>query len=225
MIRRPPRSTLFPYTTLFRSGLLRSRVELGSCSGGAQPRREGVHRAGRIDQRGSRIDRDCDAQRLDQFLAARSVAHGSVNMRNDAPIAAGGYCDSERDQLSHLGVELADLRCAFGNGTIAADDIRALLRNLLNRSEQLLTVRFPILHHGGEPPCRASIPAAAEDRAAVDPVRGKRGRLLPDIRAEPLKTLRSSVASAIPPSTTTMEFGQTRKIGLRASAKGQSGSS
>src|SRR2546425_10055317 len=34
MIRRPPRSTLFPYTTLFRSGVLRplakSRVKLGA---------------------------------------------------------------------------------------------------------------------------------------------------------------------------------------------------
>src|SRR3712207_8951122 len=29
MIRRPPRSTLFPYTTLFRSGVRRSREELG----------------------------------------------------------------------------------------------------------------------------------------------------------------------------------------------------
>src|SRR3712207_7592896 len=29
MIRRPPRSTLFPYTTLFRSG--RTRCMLGSC--------------------------------------------------------------------------------------------------------------------------------------------------------------------------------------------------
>src|SRR5258705_1436167 len=28
MIRRPPRSTLFPYTTLFRSGLLEQRGEL-----------------------------------------------------------------------------------------------------------------------------------------------------------------------------------------------------
>src|SRR3712207_7290993 len=27
MIRRPPRSTLFPYTTLFRSGVLRDLVE------------------------------------------------------------------------------------------------------------------------------------------------------------------------------------------------------
>src|SRR2546430_12581440 len=32
MIRRPPRSTLFPYTTLFRSGTQ-------SASGGVQPRR------------------------------------------------------------------------------------------------------------------------------------------------------------------------------------------
>src|SRR3989442_5331967 len=32
MIRRPPRSTLFPYTTLFRSGDL--RAELGRANGG-----------------------------------------------------------------------------------------------------------------------------------------------------------------------------------------------
>src|SRR3712207_9069544 len=32
MIRRPPRSTLFPYTTLFRSDLLRSRV-FATCAG------------------------------------------------------------------------------------------------------------------------------------------------------------------------------------------------
>src|SRR2546430_17634155 len=32
MIRRPPRSTLFPYTTLFRSGLFQSRVSAGSSS-------------------------------------------------------------------------------------------------------------------------------------------------------------------------------------------------
>src|SRR3989442_11485741 len=30
MIRRPPRSTLFPYTTLFRSALARPRVECSS---------------------------------------------------------------------------------------------------------------------------------------------------------------------------------------------------
>src|SRR2546422_8202787 len=36
MIRRPPRSTLFPYTTLFRSRILlrRARVGLGVCDAG-----------------------------------------------------------------------------------------------------------------------------------------------------------------------------------------------
>src|SRR3712207_8189692 len=38
MIRRPPRSTLFPYTTLFRSGLARCTPGAG---GGAGPDRDG----------------------------------------------------------------------------------------------------------------------------------------------------------------------------------------
>src|SRR3712207_8920245 len=45
MIRRPPRSTLFPYTTLFRSGLL---VLVGGGVGG------GLRGAGGDDQRGGR---------------------------------------------------------------------------------------------------------------------------------------------------------------------------
>src|SRR3712207_7184185 len=51
MIRRPPRSTLFPYTTLFRSrdmhGTSRQRVLLwrvGSGEGGPLPRRGAVRR-------------------------------------------------------------------------------------------------------------------------------------------------------------------------------------
>src|SRR6266513_5256809 len=39
MIRRPPRSTLFPYTTLFRSGSCRSRGAPRSCSGARSSRR------------------------------------------------------------------------------------------------------------------------------------------------------------------------------------------
>src|SRR5689334_24800941 len=41
MIRRPPRSTLFPYTTLFRSPPLRS---LTGCGSAASPRRSRLHR-------------------------------------------------------------------------------------------------------------------------------------------------------------------------------------
>src|SRR5256885_10339022 len=36
MIRRPPRSTLFPYTTLFRSGLVERRAGSGTFVKGAQ---------------------------------------------------------------------------------------------------------------------------------------------------------------------------------------------
>src|SRR3712207_7914577 len=43
MIRRPPRSTLFPYTTLFRSDLAR-RAGLGAC-------RDGVRQPGRVSVR------------------------------------------------------------------------------------------------------------------------------------------------------------------------------
>src|SRR3712207_8896392 len=55
MIRRPPRSTLFPYTTLFRSvaQLARERgdapVDLGAVA--AQPHLR-VHREGEVDGRG-----------------------------------------------------------------------------------------------------------------------------------------------------------------------------
>src|SRR3712207_8021564 len=37
MIRRPPRSTLFPYTTLFRSHLLARALAPGAADGGAVP--------------------------------------------------------------------------------------------------------------------------------------------------------------------------------------------
>src|SRR2546430_17682272 len=36
MIRRPPRSTLFPYTTLFRSRAVRAREEREDAKGGAK---------------------------------------------------------------------------------------------------------------------------------------------------------------------------------------------
>src|SRR3712207_8507124 len=36
MIRRPPRSTLFPYTTLFRSSVLRPRAGRGGVGAGAR---------------------------------------------------------------------------------------------------------------------------------------------------------------------------------------------
>src|SRR5256885_8729185 len=48
MIRRPPRSTLFPYTTLFRSVSLQHRRRIGVVAAGLLIARQGARRA---DQR------------------------------------------------------------------------------------------------------------------------------------------------------------------------------
>src|SRR2546429_9990976 len=42
MIRRPPRSTLFPYTTLFRSLSAAAAVLLAACAGGSDPAAQGA---------------------------------------------------------------------------------------------------------------------------------------------------------------------------------------
>src|SRR5687768_18268324 len=64
MIRRPPRSTLFPYTTLFRSG--RSEGTL----------RRGARRRGQADHQGPREQRE----------AAGAVAEGLRRRADEAPV-------------------------------------------------------------------------------------------------------------------------------------------
>src|SRR5256885_6395821 len=54
MIRRPPRSTLFPYTTLFRSA---SPGRASESSSRRWARHEHVRRARRLGQRPHRVDR------------------------------------------------------------------------------------------------------------------------------------------------------------------------
>src|SRR5258707_2950703 len=72
MIRRPPRSTLFPYTTLFRSGL--SHVaEPGPCR---PRRRRSVHGSGALSQRRS-IARASGAAAGSRDRAVRSEEHTS----------------------------------------------------------------------------------------------------------------------------------------------------
>src|SRR3712207_9382108 len=67
MIRRPPRSTLFPYTTLFRSG------GEGACSGG-QPAESHAHRRSRKAK--ERATRTLHGQAGRQILAV-PARHGS----------------------------------------------------------------------------------------------------------------------------------------------------
>src|SRR5256885_9029660 len=73
MIRRPPRSTLFPYTTLFRSGEHRAEV-VGMRIGAAADEAQHAHRHAEHDDpldieredadRFAALERDEDAQRL-----------------------------------------------------------------------------------------------------------------------------------------------------------------
>src|SRR5690348_17387758 len=62
MIRRPPRSTLFPYTTLFRSGagarlgLQRGSVHGDPAGAGAQPVGEQSDRAADRDRKSTRLN-------------------------------------------------------------------------------------------------------------------------------------------------------------------------
>src|SRR5215216_1273592 len=56
MIRRPPRSTLFPYTTLFRSPPPPGGSRRRPCRGSPIPRRRAPSRAGRGDRKSTRLN-------------------------------------------------------------------------------------------------------------------------------------------------------------------------
>src|SRR5258705_9484254 len=58
MIRRPPRSTLFPYTTLFRSQFTSSRPQRGPRAGGSamQPSDGTLRLVGALDRKSTRLN-------------------------------------------------------------------------------------------------------------------------------------------------------------------------
>src|SRR2546422_4058486 len=88
MIRRPPRSTLFPYTTLSRSRLHRALVELGRLLPGKQGA-GGLGRADRVPPRllealsgGPRAPpmmRDLGERRLDRKSTRLNSSHGYIS--------------------------------------------------------------------------------------------------------------------------------------------------
>src|SRR3712207_7151319 len=76
MIRRPPRSTLFPYTTLFRSDGRRDRLPHDIRNDDRRPRR-GAVRAERGDAPGARRRREPAGGLLRVPRATRSEEHTS----------------------------------------------------------------------------------------------------------------------------------------------------
>src|SRR2546430_17091753 len=91
MIRRPPRSTLFPYTTLFRS---RSRRDHGSRSS-----------AGRVSV-GSRASRRTRAKLRDRLVRRSSLGAGVGTDRNRKRIEKNGRA-SGRGKREISGVSVA----------------------------------------------------------------------------------------------------------------------
>src|SRR3712207_7297508 len=73
MIRRPPRSTLFPYTTLFRSRVLKFHPELLDCTivGVPEPLLLAVPRAGRTVDAESRSEEHTSELQSRQYLLCR----------------------------------------------------------------------------------------------------------------------------------------------------------
>src|ERR1019366_10794071 len=79
MIRRPPRSTLFPYTTLFRSIVERGRV---------RPRRAaGLRGRNRLDDRSE--EHTSELQSLTN-LVCRLLLAKKTQIQATAPLAQGG---------------------------------------------------------------------------------------------------------------------------------------
>src|SRR3712207_7360681 len=91
MIRRPPRSTLFPYTTLFRSGgAQRQRVAHGVAQVGDQGLVEHAHDDADV---GVQVPhRDRKSTRLNsshrQYLVCRLLLEKKKKINNISPIAA-----------------------------------------------------------------------------------------------------------------------------------------
>src|SRR3712207_7985113 len=91
MIRRPPRSTLFPYTTLFRSpasgwgGSLRAWRER-AFGGGAHLRRRGAAgRLGHLNKLGQERPRDRKSTRLNSSHANISFAVFCLQKKHHPP--------------------------------------------------------------------------------------------------------------------------------------------
>src|SRR5438552_7666866 len=89
MIRRPPRSTLFPYTTLFRSG--------GAHGGRSDPHAHSVLR-GRGVRRGAPLHREKDAARVRGLSDRKSTRLNSSHQI----ISYAVFCLKKKKKIKQL---------------------------------------------------------------------------------------------------------------------------
>src|SRR3712207_9027131 len=101
MIRRPPRSTLFPYTTLFRS----HRVE----HPGVRDADELARRPGRVGERAEEVEDRADGQLLadGDDVARRAVMGGGEHEAEAGLVDAALDRKSTRLNSSHANISYA----------------------------------------------------------------------------------------------------------------------
>src|SRR2546426_3285529 len=122
MIRRPPRSTLFPYTTLFRSGLMNQVVNEITHGPGATPTHDiGANLIG-------------DAEAEDRGMAGAAV-HGPAHRLAGFGPAGGRVEHTEMlvpgDVNEHLETVLGgEVEEPFGGNLIDADEVGLQLSEL-----------------------------------------------------------------------------------------------
>src|SRR3989449_11699513 len=108
MIRRPPRSTLFPYTTLFRSlaGDEEGRGGAGDGAGEAQD----DHAAHEVQGRGVRADEGGGgaAHAVFQRVSAAVLLPDDGRDGGGGPAGGGGEGDAGGQRDDHRGPRLAD---------------------------------------------------------------------------------------------------------------------
>src|SRR5688572_31599262 len=92
MVRRPPRSTLFPYTTLFRSEILQPQVSVPVDLGILQPR---LQLRGVAGEGGEELDRRIEAD------LARSEEHTS-ELQSQSNLVCRLLLEKKKKKQTHI---------------------------------------------------------------------------------------------------------------------------
>src|SRR5260370_40082045 len=90
MIRRPPRSTLFPYTTLFRSRALRAKISGAGAGTGVSSEYAGAQRAATrsfsLEEGRGVFERSSMGRAGGPVAGGRSLVHGLLRAASHCPI-------------------------------------------------------------------------------------------------------------------------------------------
>src|SRR3712207_8253050 len=99
MIRRPPRSTLFPYTTLFRSEALQVRVVRGARHGALVV---ALHEHDRLPQRERPVPGDVAHRAARLLLVTRDQDRKSTRLNSShANISYAVFCLKKKKKQKH----------------------------------------------------------------------------------------------------------------------------